>query len=84
MSAPLYSAFCMEHIPENQQGFANSILSLTWNVGWAVGPYISGLVQERYGFTPLFITTSILYFTAIALTWYFFVRMESHLDVVNG
>jgi MFS family permease len=84
MSAPLYSAFCMEHTPEKQQGFVNSILSLSWNVGWAVGPYISGLVQERYGFTPLFITTSILYFTAIALTWHFFVRTESHLESVQA
>lgn len=80
MSAPLYSAFCMEHTPERHQGFANSVLGLSWNIGWAVGPYISGLVQERYGFTPLFITTSILYFISIALTWHFFVRMESHLE----
>ena len=80
MSAPLYSAFCMEHTPERQQGYANSVLSLSWNIGWAVGPYISGLVQERYGFSPLFITTSILYFISIALTWHFFVRMESHKE----
>lgn len=80
MSAPLYSAFCMEHTPEKQQGFANSVLAFSWNVGWAVGPYISGIVQDRYGFTPLFISTSTLYFIAIALTWIFFVRMESHLE----
>ena len=84
MSAPLYSAFCMEHTPEHQQGFANSVLNLTWNIGWAVGPYISGLVQERYGFTPLFIATSVLYFISISLTWYFFVKMESHLEVAEG
>ncbi len=81
MSSPLYSAFCMEHIPEKNQGFVNSVLSLSWNVGWAVGPYISGIVQERYGFTPLFITTATLYFLAILSTWYFFVRNESHLKV---
>lgn len=83
MASPLYTAFCMEHTPENQQGFVNSILSLSWNIGWAVGPYISGIVQERYGFTPLFITTAILYFAAIAISWNFFVRMESRLDVAQ-
>jgi len=83
MSAPLYSAFCMEHTPEKHHGFVNSILNLSWNIGWAVGPYISGLVQEQYGFTPLFITTSILYFVAIAFTWHFFVRTESHLDATQ-
>jgi MFS family permease len=81
MASPLYSAFCMEHTPEKQQGFVNSILNLSWNIGWAVGPFISGLVQESYGFSPLFITTAVLYLTAIVLSWNFFVRMESHLDI---
>ncbi|MBI3739710.1 MAG: MFS transporter, partial [Chloroflexi bacterium] len=80
MAAPLYSAFCMEHTPEHRQGFVNSILNLSWNIGWAIGPYVSGVVQERYGFTPLFIATAVLYFLAVTLTWNFFVRMESHLQ----
>ena len=77
MSAPLYSAFCMEQTPEHQQGFVNSILNITWNIGWAVGPFISGIVQERYGFTPLFIATAILYFMSTALVWFFFNKMEN-------
>lgn len=81
MSAPLYSAFCMEHTPEHRQGFVNSILNLSWNIGWAVGPYLSGVIQERYGYTPLFITTALLYFLAVVLTWNFFIRYESHLEV---
>jgi MFS family permease len=76
MSAPLYSAFCMEHTPEQHQGFVNSILNLSWNVGWAVGPFISGIVQEQYGFAPLFITTSILYLVATSMSWAFFKNME--------
>jgi len=83
MASPLYTAFCMEHTPEHQQGFVNSILGLSWNIGWAVGPYISGIVQERYGFGPLFITTAILYSIAIGLSWNFFVRMESRLDIAQ-
>ena len=76
MSAPLYSAFCMEHTPEQHQGFVNSILNITWNIGWAVGPFISGLVQVRYGFTPLFITTAVLYFASTTLVWVFFKNMD--------
>ena len=38
-----------------------SIRNLAWNVGWAVGPYISGLVQQRWGFNPLFVNTAVLY-----------------------
>lgn len=81
MSSPLYSAFCMEHTPDHQQGYVNSILNLSWNLGWAIGPYISGVVQEKYGFSPLFITTSVLYFIAITVAWNFFVRMESQVEV---
>jgi MFS family permease len=77
MSAPLYTAFCMERAPEQHQGLVNSILNISWNIGWAVGPYISGVVQENYGFEPLFITTAVLYALAIALTWIFFRGTET-------
>ena len=76
MAAPLYSAFCMEQTPDKEQGLVNSLLNISWQLGWAVGPYISGIVQENYGFMPLFIATGILYSTAISLTWIFFHREE--------
>ena len=77
MSSPLYSAFCMEQTPEHQQGLASSVLNIAWQVGWAVGPYISGVVQQRYGFSPLFITTTILYLIAVGVMWRMFHNAES-------
>ncbi len=76
MSSPLYSAFCMEQTPEHQQGLASSVLNIAWQVGWAVGPYISGVVQQRYGFSPLFITTTILYLIAVGAMWKMFHNAE--------
>jgi len=76
MSAPLYSAFCMEQTPEHQQGLASSVLNVAWLIGWSVGPYISGVVQERYGFSPLFITTTILYLLAVGVMWKMFHQSE--------
>jgi len=76
MSAPLYSAFCMEQTPEHQQGLASSVLNIAWQVGWSVGPYISGVVQQRYGFSPLFITTTILYLIAVGTMWRMFRNSE--------
>jgi MFS family permease len=76
MSAPLYSAFCMENTPEQHQGFVNSVLNLSWNVGWAVGPFISGVVQTRQGFGPLFVATAVLYGAASVLIWIFFKDSE--------
>lgn len=77
MAVPLYSAYAMEQVSEREQGTVNSVKELAWQVGWAVGPYISGLVQQAYGFTPLFAATSVLYASAIALTWVFFGKRDS-------
>jgi MFS family permease len=77
MSSPLYSAFCMERTPDQHQGLVNSILNLSWNIGWSVGPFISGVVQQRYGFAPLFVTTSVLYGAAALLQWIFFKNTEA-------
>jgi MFS family permease len=76
MSNPLYSAFAMEQTPERERGAVNSVMQLMWEVGWTVGPYLSGVVQARYGFSPLFISTACLYGIAIGLTWLFFRHAE--------
>jgi MFS family permease len=81
MSAPLYSAFCMEHTPEHEQGYVNSLLNLSWNLGWAVGPFVSGVVQQNYGFAPLFIATAVLYFGAIVLQWKFFDAVDRMVPI---
>jgi len=72
MVAPLFDAFALERSHETEHGAVNSIRNLAWNVGWTVGPYLSGLVQQRYGFSPLFVSTAILYAIGISLTWIFF------------
>jgi MFS family permease len=72
MAQPLYNAFSMEQVDDNEQGTLNSMLSLAWNTGWAIMPVISGLVQERYGFSPIFITTGILYAVSTVMIWVFF------------
>jgi MFS family permease len=82
MATPLYSAFCMERVPERDQGVVNSVLNISWQVGWSVGPYLSGLVQENYGFTPLFLATGGLYLIAILTMWAFFQKVDRPLQTV--
>jgi MFS family permease len=76
MAVPLYNAFCMENVSENEQGVVNSLISNSWTAGWAIGPFLSGLIQIRYGFQPLFLTTTAIYFFSILSTWIFFGRYE--------
>lgn len=76
MSVPLYDAFSMEHVREQEQATVVSVKELAWQAGWTIGPFISGVVQESYGFTPLFITTAVLYAISIIMTWGFFHNTE--------
>lgn len=77
MAVPLYSAFAMEQVNETDQGTVNSVKELAWQFGWAVGPYLSGVIQAAYGFTPLFIITSFMYAASILLTWGLFRGYET-------
>jgi len=84
LSAPLLNNFAMEISPPGQQSTISSIRGIGWQIGQAVGLFISGLVQTRYGFTPLFITTAILYLISILLTWFSFRSKEKELSPVYG
>jgi MFS family permease len=77
MAVPLFDAFSMEQVHEREQATVNSTRILGWQIGWTIGPYISGLVQEAYGFEPLFVTTALVYALATWMTWSFFHRRES-------
>ncbi len=77
MAMPLFDAFSMEQVSEKRQGLVNSIRLWSWNVGWAVGLYVSGIVQENVGFTPLFIASIILYVISISLVWIFFSKVKN-------
>jgi MFS family permease len=72
MVSPLFDAFALEQSHESEHGAVTSIRNFAWNIGWTVGPYVSGLVQQRWGFTPLFINTAVMYGIGITLTWIFF------------
>lgn len=76
MAVPLYDAFSMEQVHESEQAAVNSVKNLAWNLGGTIGPFVSGLVQQYYGFTPLFIGTSFLYALATAFIWFLLRPLE--------
>ncbi len=84
MASPLLDAFAMEQVQEREQGMVNSARTLSWQVGWSFAPYLSGLVQQKYGFTPLFVCTGILYALSITLNWAFFRTSEKALQLENA
>ncbi len=72
MALPLLDAFSMEQVVDSQAGTVNSVRNLALQLGWAVGPFLSGVMQQRYGFAPLYLSTFMLYAVSTLLTWYFF------------
>lgn len=72
MSSPLLENYAMLISPPEEQASIAGVRAIGWQSGQAIGIFISGLVQTRFGFSPLFITTGLLYTVAIILTWVFF------------
>ncbi|MFO7679321.1 MAG: MFS transporter [Chloroflexota bacterium] len=77
MSNPVYQAFVMEQVDEEARATVASLVSMSWNFGWAFSPSISGWLQVNFGFAPIFIITMISYVIAIFLYWRFFGRAEA-------
>lgn len=74
MSAPVYQTFVMENVEPSARATVASLVSMSWNFGWAFSPTVSGLLQVRYGFGPPFMVTIVLYSLSTYLYWAFFGR----------
>lgn len=81
MSSPVYQAFVMERVEPSARATVSSLVSMSWNFGWAFSPTISGWLQVRYGFAPSFIGTILLYSLSIYLYWAFFGRQTTQDDL---
>lgn len=78
MGNPLYSAFAMEQVSERERATVSGLMGMSWNLGWTIGPYLSGYMQEhpKIGFQPIFVITCVLYITASILEKVFFQRRD--------
>ena len=74
MSSPVYQTFVMEQVEPSSRAMVASLVSMSWNFGWAISPTISGILQVRYGFGPPFLGTIILYIISVFLYWFFWWR----------
>jgi predicted MFS family arabinose efflux permease len=73
----------MEVSEPQDQGAVSSMLNISWQTGWAVGPILSGFIQQDFGFAPLFIATVILYTISTILVWLFFGDTENRIVPVH-
>jgi MFS family permease len=77
MSQPVYQTFVMENVEPSARATVASLVSMSWNFGWAFSPMISGWFQVNYGFGPPYLGTILLYSISVYLYWNFFWRSPS-------
>jgi len=80
MSSPIYQTFVMEQVDPSSRAMVASLVSMSWNFGWAISPTISGILQVRYGFGPPFLGTIILYIISVFLYWFFWLRKSERSE----
>jgi MFS family permease len=68
----------MEQIPERERATVSGLMGMSWNIGWTVGPFISGYMQANpaIGFQPIFLITCSFYVLAAILVKGFFQRVD--------
>jgi MFS family permease len=80
---PLLNAFSMEQVGESQRATLGSIREISWQIGWVAGPYISGMLLDKYGFTPIFITSfGVVSLSAILISRFF--QRHEQTTLVGG
>jgi MFS family permease len=80
MSGPVYQTYIMEHVEPGARATVASLVSMSWNFGWAFSPMVSGWMQVNYGFAPAFVGTILLYTLSVYLYWKFFWHSEPLQD----
>lgn len=78
MGGPLYEAFAMEQVRERERATISGLMGMSWNIGWTVGPWLSGYMQANpnIGFQPIFLITCSFYIAAAILSKVFFQSLD--------
>ncbi len=72
MSGPVYQTFVMEHVELEARATVASLVSMANSFGWAFSPSISGWLQVKYGFGPVYAGVIVLYSISTFLYWRYF------------
>jgi MFS family permease len=76
MGYPVYAAFILEQVPEEERGAVTSIETIAWAGGFALASWLGGWTRERLGLLPGFdanfafmIATYLLSMILLSLFW---------------
>lgn len=74
VASPLSWSVMMEQVPQEDRGVLNGLTMTLTKVITTIVPYISGMIQVRYGFAPLFVIGAVIYVIASATMYWFYIR----------
>jgi MFS family permease len=77
MAMGIFQVFAMEAAPQERRGLANSLYQSSVQISRGLTTPLGGLLIARSGYTPVFITTAILYVLAAVILWSAFRRYEA-------
>ncbi|HEY1353194.1 MAG TPA: MFS transporter [Ktedonobacteraceae bacterium] len=69
---PIYAAFALEQVADQQRATLSGFYSVTWSIGFSVGPAIGGWLQASAGLATSFVFGAICLFVAPTLLLTFF------------
>jgi MFS family permease len=79
MSSPVYQTFVMENTDMEARATVASLVNMANNFGRTFSPSISGWLQVKYGFNPVYIGVLIMYSISVYLYWKFFWGAETKM-----
>lgn len=77
MSAPVDGSFSMEAVDASDRAVLSSLRGMSWNLAWAGGSVLGGMMIERSGYAAPFLVTAILYLASALLYVLFFSKLDS-------
>jgi MFS family permease len=70
--APVYAAFTMEQVSARHRATLSGFYSVTWSIGYSIGPTVAGWLQQHVGLSAAFIVSGSCIAAAATLLQIFF------------
>lgn len=74
---PTYAAFAMERVSSRHRATLSGFYSVTWSIGYSIGPSIAGVMQDRISLSSPFVVGAVCLVVSASLLRLFFGRGEN-------
>ncbi|GHO94358.1 MFS transporter [Reticulibacter mediterranei] len=74
---PVYAAFAMEQVSSRQRATLSGLYSVTWSIGFSIGPTIAGWLQTQISLSASFVFGAFCLLICPSVLLFFFGRRKS-------